>query len=557
MTQTMGRRGALAIAASLLARLRLACAQALRRVRFTLDWAGACRGAARHAATPQPESVAMRLSTFALLAVAFAAPALTAPVTAQTLRVGIAADPNVLDPAQSTAYVERVVFTALCDRLLDVGPDLGFRPELATAWAWSDEGRTLTLTLRTDGRFHDGTPLDAGAVKVNLDRYRTARESRRKSELAAVASVEAPDARTVVLRLSEPYAPLLSVLSDRSGMIMSPTALARLGERIRDEPVCSGPFRLVRRVAQDRIEMERFDGHWNAANIHVQRLVIMPIPDSTVRLLNLRSGQLDLIERIAPSDIADARKDGRLRVAEATSIAYQLLYIKVDGGALRDPRLREALELSLDRDIINQVALEGLFVPNNQPEVPGSFYHFADLPAPKRDLGRARALLREAGQPNAAFTLLAPNSPVESQVAQIIQAMAGEAGFQVKVEVLESSAMVARSERGKNYDLAFGIWSGRPDPDGNIAPWLASDGFLNRTGYSNPEVDAALLAARRSTDPATRRGYYHTAAQRWMADRPLLIMYNYRWFWGLRVGMEGFEPSPDGLIRFAGLRLPR
>ncbi|WP_376092287.1 ABC transporter substrate-binding protein [Roseomonas sp. CCTCC AB2023176] len=494
----------------------------------------------------------MRIAAWAVVLAALATPA-----AAQTLRVGIASDPNVLDPAQSTAYVERIVFTAICDRLVDVGPDLAFRPELATAWAWSDEGRTLTLTLRTNARFHDGTPLDAAAVKVNLDRYRTARESRRKTELAPVTAVEAPDARTVVLRLSEPYAPLLSVLSDRAGMIMSPTALARLGERIRNEPVCSGPFRLTRRVAQDRIEMERFAEHWNAANIHVQRLVMLPIPDSTVRLVNLRSGQLDLIERITPSDLAEVQRDRRLRVAEATAIAYQTLYVNVVVGALRDPRLREALELSLDRDIINQVALEGRFVANNQPEAPGTPYHFADLPPPRRDLARARALMREAGQPNAAFTLLAPNSPVESQVAQIIQSMAGEAGFQVRVETLEASAMVTKSERGQQYDMAMGIWSGRPDPDGNIAAWIASDGFLNRMSYANPVVDAAFVAARRTTDPAQRRAAYHQAAEQWLRDRPLLILWHYRWFWGMRAGIEGFEPSPDGLIRFAGLRLSR
>jgi peptide/nickel transport system substrate-binding protein len=474
---------------------------------------------------------------------------------AQTLRIGIAADPNVLDPAQSSAYVERVVFTALCDRLLDVGPDLRFRPELATAWQWSEDGRVLTLTLRDDARFHDGTKLDAEAVRVNLDRYRSARESRRRSELASIRAVEVPDARTVRILLSDPYAPLLSVLSDRSGMILSPTALARLGERIRDEPVCSGPFRLTRRVAQERIEMERFPEHWNAANIHVQRLVFLPIPDSTVRLLNLRSGQLDIIERVAPSDVPEAQRELRIRISDATSIAYQAINLNIAGGNLRDPRLREALELSLDRDIINQVAMEGRFVPNNQPEAPGTQYYFPDLASPARDLVRARALLREAGQPRAAFTLLTPNAPMESQVAQIIQAMASEAGFEVKLETMESSALVARTERG-DFDAAFAIWSGRPDPDGNIAPWLASDGFLNRMGYRNAEVDAAFLAARRITDPAARRVLYHDAAARWLADRPLLILYNYRWFWGLRTGVQGFEPAPDGLIRFTGLRLP-
>lgn len=489
------------------------------------------------------------------LAAALLAVALAAPATAQTLRIGLGADPNVLDPARSGAFVERVVFTALCDRLLDVAPDLTFRPELATAWVWEDEGRSLRLTLRTDGRFHDGTPLDAEAVKINLDRYRNAPESVRKSELRPVTAVEVVNPSTILIRLSQPYAPLLSVLSDRSGMIMSPTALARLGTRIGEEPVCSGPFRLTRRVPQDRIEMERVPEHWNAGNIHVQRIIMRPMPDSTVRLLNLRSGQLDLIERVAPADVASARRDARITIAESTAIAYQGVYFNTATGALRDPRLREALELSLDRAAINRVALEGLFVPNNQPEPPGAPYHFAALAAPMRDVARARALLREAGQPNPAFTLLTPNSPVEIQVAEVMQSMAAEAGFQMRIETLEAAAMVARAE-ARRYDMAFGIWSGRADPDGNIALWIATDGFLNRMGYSSPAVDAAFIAGRQTTDPVRRRGFYQAAATQWLADRPMLILYHYRWFWGMRARMTGFEPAPDGLIRFSGLRLP-
>jgi peptide/nickel transport system substrate-binding protein len=489
------------------------------------------------------------------IAMLLAAALLAAPASAQTLRIGIGADPNLLDPAVSGSFVERVVFSALCDKLVDVGPDLAFRPELATRWNWAPDGLALTLTLRSDARFHDGTVLDAEAVRVNLERYRSARESRRRTELRPVNAIEAPDPATVVIRLSEPFAPLLSVLSDRAGMIMSPTALARLGERIRDEPVCSGPFRLTRRIPQDRIEMERFPGHWNAAAIHAERLVFQAIPDGTVRLLNLRAGQLDIIERLSPSDVAEARRDRRLQVVDATAIAYQTLAINTATGALRDARVREALERSIDRAVINQVALEGLFVASNQPEAPGTPFHFADLPPPPRDPARARALLRAAGHDRFAFTLKVANSPVEAQVAQIIQAMAAEGGFDIRIETLEASTMVAATQRG-DYDAAIVIWSGRPDPDGNIAIWLASDGFLNWGRYASPEVDAALAAARRSTDPAARRGQYRIAAERWMADRPHLILYHHRWFWALRAGVEGFQPSPDGIIRLAGLRAP-
>ncbi|HEV7265879.1 MAG TPA: ABC transporter substrate-binding protein [Falsiroseomonas sp.] len=487
-------------------------------------------------------------------------PLLAAPALAQTtLRIGIGADPNVLDPAQSSSFVERVVFAAMCDKLVDVAPDLSFRPELATSWEWAADGRALTLTLREGARFQDGTPIDAAAVKANLDRYRTARESRRRSELAQVSAVETPDARTVRLVLSEPFAPLLSVLADRAGMMLAPSVLP-MAERIGDNPVCSGPFRLTRRIAQDRIEMEKHEGHWNAANIHFDRLVFLPIPDNNVRLLNLRGGQLDLIERVAPVDAPTVQRDSRLRLVAGDSIAYQAVQINVGHGPLAqnplgaDPRVREALELSIDRAIINQVALEGRFTANNQPEAPGTPYHFADLAAAPRDPARARALLRAAGHERVAFTFRVPNQPTESQVAQIIQAMAAEGGFDIKLEMMEASTMVAAAQRG-DFEMTMNIWSGRPDPDGNIAFWLASDGFLNRGRYANPEVDRLFREARAVTGQAERQRLYREASRLWMADRPFLILYHYRWFWAMRSELQGFQPSPDGIIRLAGLRL--
>lgn len=489
-------------------------------------------------------------------------PLLAAPALGQTtLRIGIGADPNVLDPAQSSSFVERVVFAALCDKLVDVGPDLQFQPELATAWQWAPDGRALTLTLREGAHFHDGSPVDAAAVKANLDRYRTARESRRRTELAQVSAVETPDARTVRLVLSQPYAPLLSVLADRAGMMLAPAVLPR-GAAIGQDPVCSGPFRLTRRVAQDRIEMEKFAGHWNAANIHADRLVFLPIPDNNIRLLNLRAGQLDLIERVAPVDVPAAERDARLTLVAGASIAYQTLALNLGHGPLAqrplgsDARVREAFERSIDRAIINQVALEGRFTANNQPEPPGTAYHFADLAPPPRDVARARALLREAGHERVAFTLKVPNQPVEAQVAQIIQAMAAEAGFDISIETMEAAALVAATQRG-DFEMSLNIWSGRPDPDGNIAPWVASNGFLNRGKYSNPQVDALFAQARAVTETAARQPLYRQAAELWMADRPYLMLYHYRWFWAMRRGVEGFMPNPDGIIRFAGLRLPR
>jgi len=180
-------------------------------------------------------------------------------VQAATLRIGLQEDPDALDPARGGTFIGRVVMAAFCDKLVDVDPKLGFRAQLATRWSWSADNRALTLELRDGVLFHDGEKLDAEAVKLNLDRYRTAPESQRKAELRPVQNVVVVDPRTVRIELSEPYAPLVGVLSDRAGMILSPKALPGLGAGTVEKPACSGPFRYVERVAQQRIVFDRFD----------------------------------------------------------------------------------------------------------------------------------------------------------------------------------------------------------------------------------------------------------------------------------------------------------
>lgn len=479
-----------------------------------------------------------------------------------TLRIGLSADPNMLDPAQSGSVFERVVFSALCDKLIDLDPQLRFVPQLATEWRWGDDGRSLTLRLRAGVTFHDGTPMDAAAVKVNLDRYREARESRRKAEVKSIAAVEVVDPLTVRLVLSQPDAPLLAVLADRAGMMMSPRAIVALGERIHTNPVCAGPFRFVRRVTQEVVELERFPGYWDAGRIHLDRVEYRPIPDGTVRLLNLRAGQLDLIERVTPSDVASVERDRSLKLIAGTAMAFQTLSINVGTGERAkgplgsDPRVRAAFEAAIDRNVINQVALEGRFVPSNQFEAPDSTYWVSARPVPPRDVAKARALLRAAGHERVAFELAIANSPVERQVAEVIQAMAAEAGFDIAIRAAESASMVAANRRGE-FDMSLLIWSGRPDPDGNIAIWLQCDGFVNWGRYCNPKLDEILARARAVTDVAQRQALYRQAASIWMEDRPHVVLYHHRWLWAARANVEGFAAHPDGMMRLQGVRLGR
>src|SRR5438874_870575 len=278
---------------------------------------------------------------------------------AQTLRIGLAEDPDVLDPTMARTFVGRIVFAGLCDKLLDLNERLTIVPQLATSYEWSADNKTLTLKLRSGVTFHDGEKFDAQAVKYNLERHKNMQGSNRRGELAVVSSVEAADPSTVRIHLSAPFAPLLAVLTDRAGMMVSPKAAQAAGDKFGAHPVCSGPFRFGERVAQDRIVLERYDNYWDNSAIHFQRIVYLPIVDATVRLANLRSGQLDFIERLAPSDVPALKNDSRFKIDRIVEIGYQGITINTGKSDLaqknplgKDARVREAFELPPDRDAI-------------------------------------------------------------------------------------------------------------------------------------------------------------------------------------------------------------
>ncbi|HET9471157.1 MAG TPA: ABC transporter substrate-binding protein, partial [Usitatibacter sp.] len=362
-----------------------------------------------------------RIAAFVLAALVCAPAAI-----AQTLRIGLAEDPDVLDPTLARTFVGRIVFAGLCDKLVDVDEKLNIVPQLATSWQWGPDQKSLTMKIRQGVTFHDGEKLDGAAVKFNIERHKTMPGSNRRGELAPVSSVDVVDPYTVRFNLSAPFAPLLAQLADRAGMMVSPKAAKAEGEKFGAHPVCSGPFKFAERVAQDRIVLERFPNYWNKAAIHFDKVVYQPIIDPTVRLANLKSGQLDFIERVNPSDMPALKGEAKLKAAKIVEIGYQGIDINIGKSeeaqktALgKDPRVREALELSLDREAIVQVAMDGEALAGNQWVAPTNPWYVKSEPVPKRNLERAKALLREAGVTNPSFTLLTPTTADAQRLAQV------------------------------------------------------------------------------------------------------------------------------------------
>ena len=486
--------------------------------------------------------------------------ALGAGVNAQTLRIGLAEDPDVLDPTLARTFVGRIVFAAMCDKLFDIDDKLNIVPQLATSYEWSADNKALTLHLRSGVTFHDGEKMDAAAVKYSLERHKTMPGSNRRGELAPVQSVDVVDPMTVRLNLSAPFSPLLAQLADRAGMIVSPKAAQAEGDKFGAKPVCAGPFKFVERVAQDRIVLERYADYWNKGEIHFDRIVYLPIVDSTVRLANLRSGQLDFIERLAASDVPQLKSDSRFKIAKITEIGYQGITINVGKSDLaqknplgKDPRVREAFELALDRDGIVQVAMDGEADVGNQWVAPSNPYYAKNVPVPKRNVERAKALLKEAGVPNPSFTLMTPTTSDAQRVAQVVQAMVKEAGFDLKIQSTEFATSLDLADKGQ-FEAYVLAWSGRADPDGNVFSFDACKQPLNYAGYCKPEVDELLNKSRSLREPADRRKVYEQLADIVLKDRPIVYLYHRHWLYGYTGKLTGFKTIPDGLVRVQGLR---
>ena len=493
-------------------------------------------------------------------AIALAATLAAAPAFAQTLRFGLAEDPDVLDPTLASTLVGRIVFASLCDKLFDIDDKLNIVPQLAESWQWSADGKALTMKLRPGVTFHDGEKFDAAAVKFNIERHKTMAGSNRRGELSLVSTVDVVDPMTARLNLSQPFSPLLAQLADRAGMMVSPKAAQAAGDKFGANPVCSGPFKFVERVAQDRIVLERYPNYWNKGAIHFDRIVFLPIVDATVRLANLKSGQLDFIERVAASDAAAVSSDSRFKLSKITEIGYQGITLNVGKSDLakttaigKDRRVREAFELSLDRDGIVQVVMEGQATVGNQWVAPENPFYAKNMPIPKRDVAKAKALLAAAGMPNPTVTLMTATTSDAQKIAQVVQVMAKEAGFDVKIQSTEFATSLNLADKGQ-FDAYILAWSGRADPDGNIYSFDACKQPLNYAGFCKPEVDQLLNESRTTADVAARRATYEKIASIVLVERPIIYIYHRHWLWAYTNKLTGLRAIPDGLVRPQGLK---
>jgi peptide/nickel transport system substrate-binding protein len=484
----------------------------------------------------------------------------------KSLVVALNQDPDILDPSLSRTYVGRIVFAQMCEKLYEIDEGLVIHPQLATALpAVTDGGKTVTIKLRPNVKFNDGTPFNAEAMRYSIDRHINLKGSNRRSELESVVAVEAVDPLTVRLKLKAPFSPLTAQLADRAGMPVSPAADKKLGDKFGTAPVCVGPWQFVERIPQDRIVLERSPHYFDQAAAKFDRIVFRIIPDDNVRLANLRSGDIDIMHMVAPTDASSLKKEGRFDVSSVTGLGFNSITINLHNktgktnppGDLgtplaNDPRVREALELSIDREALNQVAYDGQNTVGCGPISPNSVFFDKTRKCTTRDVARAKKLLADAGLASGyKFEMVIVNNPPQRRVGEIIQGMAREAGFDISLRPSEFASALKDNDDGKHAAFLIG-WSGRVDPDGNIHQGQACGGSLNATLACDEKIDALLNKAREITDVGQRRALYREATDLIGARRNTIYLYHPNYIVSFPKSFKGYKAVPDGLIRVKG-----
>ena len=497
---------------------------------------------------------------------------LSVPIGDQTIIEGgdlvmaLSAEPDRLDPTTSSSLYTRYVMQTMCQKLYDIDGEGELVPQLATALpSVSEDGLTVTIPVRQDATFADGTPFDANAVKVTLERGLTMKGSGRKSELGPIDSVEALDASRVQITYQRPFAPLTAALADRAGMILSPAALANDDATFGDHPICVGPFKFVKRVPQTSITVARDPLYYDAKNVHLDTITYRIMTDSNIRAANLRSGDVQVADSISPQDIDALAQQRNVGVLQVGSLGYQGLtvnigntagvgkpYGAVDTPLAREALVRQALSMAIDRKALVNTVFNNWYEPACSPIPATSPFSSPESEAcPEYNPEKARELLKEAGVsiPYEA-KLLVSNTPDSLRLTQALQAAVVAGGFSLTIQPVEYSTLLDVQDRGDFQLLQLG-WSGRPDPHGNMYNFLSTGGGNNVAGYSRPEMDELLTQASQTIDTAQRAKLYGQAIAQVQKDNSIIYLYRNRSLTAYSTTVAGIATYSDGVVHLS------
>lgn len=427
-----------------------------------------------------------------------------APAAGGDLTVVLPANPSSLDPISGSSGLDYSALYPLYDRLINFDPEtLSPLPGLATAWEYPDP-QTLVLTIREGVTFHDGTALDADAVKFNIDRALTLETSKVIGDLAMIESVEAVDPVTVAIHLNRPDSSLLLILADRAGMMVSPAA-ADAGD-VGTAPVGAGPFTFVEWVPGDHLTVANNPDYWQDGKPFLDTITFRFISDAQTSISALQAGDVDGILRVSTADYDTLRGISGVEVVSHSSLLTDGCYFNYSRPPFDDVNVRTAFSIAIDRDVLNSLYAFGQGTPASEIFPPG--YWAADptrADAFTYDADRARELLAAAGHGDGlSINAITFDATGEIRKMEVYQAMLAEVGIDMTFDVKDPASVAAAFFEDLSYDVACASWSGRPDPSQTAGSLYSTASYYNAGKYASPGMDEALAAAVASQDQTER-----------------------------------------------------
>lgn len=489
------------------------------------------------------------------------------PAEAQTppgvLVVGQIAEPKSLDPAAVTAVNDFRILMNVYDGLVRYKDGtLEVEPALAESWTISDDGTVYTFNLREGVTFHDGTPLNAEAVKYNFDRMLDENHPQHDTGpfplaffFSAVEEVEVVDDLTVKFTLNAPYAPFLSNLAYPTGLIVSPTAVQENGADFGRNPVGTGPFKFAEWESNAKVVVVRNDDYWEDP-AKLEAVVFRPITDANTRVAELMAGGIDLMVEVPPDSLTQLSGDANFNVYEQAGPHLWFLILNLKEGPFQDKRVRQAINYAIDKKALVENVLQGTAEVAAGPTPPAFAWAYNEQLQPyPHDVEKARQLIKEAGAEGAEVTFYVTEGgsgmldPVPMGAA--IQADLAQVGLTVAIETYEWNTFLGKVNPGLEgkADMAEMAWMTN-DPD--TLPYLAlrtdawpDKGGFNSGYYSNPEVDKLLEAARSATDQAERARLYREMQEIVYDDAPWAFIANWKQNAVSSTMVDGFKLQPS------------
>ncbi|MFT3797315.1 ABC transporter substrate-binding protein [Microbacterium sp.] len=406
--------------------------------------------------------------------------------------------PTSWDPVTSTAGWDTHALALVYDGLTQLDPDGNVVPGLAESWEYSDDGTAVTFTLR-DATFSDGTPVDAAAVKANLERGRDQADSTLAGQLRIVTGVDVVDAEHVTVHLDQADYQVPYLFAGKTGFVVNPAAFDDV-TTLATQPEGSGPFVLDEYVPNSHADLHKNTGYWNADHIFIDEFHVVPVTDNATVVAGVQTGQWDVA--IIPPSQVDASEKAGLEVEKIRALTVRALDVNNTVAPFDDPLVLQAISHATDRQALVDGAYFGQGTPNYQPFPAGYVAYDDDLDdLYPYDVATAKKLLTEAGHPDGLDIELSL-SDADSAIAEVLQAQWAQAGIRVTLNVLQPSA-IAQNYVTHTYPLVLDSFSGRQSPLQALEVLFGTTGLMNLGGNTPDELTAAIDAARATpTDAA-------------------------------------------------------